>query len=59
MPDMKKNGRGNEGKVKSGKGKQKFDPTMRAMPSENVGGNSLPGWVKRNINQIEVTEGRL
>ncbi len=31
----------------------------RSQPSEKVSEESLNGWVKKNINQFEQTEGRL
>lgn len=53
------NTRSTEGNSRSGEGKMKFNPTMREMPSESVGKDSMPGWVKRNVNDFEPMEGRL
>tara|TARA_R100001530_G_scaffold13251_2_gene12259 strand:+ start:3730 stop:3960 length:231 start_codon:yes stop_codon:yes gene_type:complete len=54
------NTKSTEGKSvrKAGKATAK-DMTQRKAPSESVGSNSLPGWVKKNVGHIEVTEGRL
>jgi len=54
------NNKGGEN-VKKGTDPMKVTPkgTSRAVPSSKVGRDSLPGWVKRNMNDIEVTEGRL
>ena len=59
-PGITKVGRISEGMPSVGKGKKSItNATVRKDPSEGVGADSLPGWVKKNITHFEATEGRL
>lgn len=53
------NTKSTEGNSSKKPGKNSMPGTDRPAISESVSKDSMPGWVKKNINQVEVTEGRV